>query len=288
MSGFRYGFRTRKGSIANFMGNIPAIPGFLLDAAPNAIRAYSLRLLKGSYTGNLIKVRRASDNTEQDIGLSGVSLDTSALQTFCAGTDGFITTWYDQSGNGVNATQTTSADQPKIVSSGTVITKNSLPSIHFYPGGYRRLNMGNLSTMTEGNGFFVVAVNADPAAAEQDTGWNELGGGSNSHFPWTDGNVYDDFGTTSRKTTNPPATLTTLGLYEVLSKNNYWENLWNASSVYSTTSNSVAFPSSAKLGSSPGYASNWWLSEFVLYDEDKSSFRSTIETNIDDYYGLSY
>lgn len=103
----------------------------LLDTYPNAAAAYSVRKLRTAYTGSAIRVRRSSDNTESDIGFSGVNLDTSALTSFCGSGNGFVTTWYDQSGNGRNATQTTAANQPQIVSSGAVINVNSKPSVRF-------------------------------------------------------------------------------------------------------------------------------------------------------------
>jgi hypothetical protein len=103
----------------------------LLDTYSGAAAAYSLRRLRTAYTGDAIRVRRASDNTEQDIGFVSNELDTSALTTFCSGTDGFVETWYDQSGNGRNATQGAAANQPQIVSSGSVININSKPSIKF-------------------------------------------------------------------------------------------------------------------------------------------------------------
>ena len=58
-------------------------------------------------------------------------MDTTALTSFCSGTNGFVTTWYDQSGNSNNATQTTAANQPQIVSSGSVITENLKPTLQF-------------------------------------------------------------------------------------------------------------------------------------------------------------
>jgi len=102
--------------------------GLLLDRYPNAAAAYSVRKLRGAYTGSAIRVRRSSDNAETDIGFSGANLDTSALTSFCGASNGFVTTWYDQSGNGINATQTTAARQPQIVSSGSVILTNTKPS----------------------------------------------------------------------------------------------------------------------------------------------------------------
>ena len=103
---------------------------YLLDDYSGAAAAYSLRLLDSTYSGNAIKVRRASDNTEQDIGFVDNELDTSSLESFCSGTDGFVTTWYDQSGSN-NATQTTAANQPKIVSSGSTITEGGKPTLEF-------------------------------------------------------------------------------------------------------------------------------------------------------------
>jgi hypothetical protein len=107
-------------------------PSLLLDLYPSAAAAYSVRLLRTAYTGSAIRVRRSSDNTEQNIGFTALgNLDESALTTFCSGTNGFVTTWYDQSGNARNATQTTAANQPQIVSSGSVITYNGKPTMTY-------------------------------------------------------------------------------------------------------------------------------------------------------------
>jgi hypothetical protein len=101
----------------------------LLDQFPNAAVAFSVKKIRNAYSGNCMKVRRASDNTTLDIGFSGDDLDTSSLQTFCAGTDGFVETWYNQSGTSAVATQTVLANQPKIVTSGSVILKDGIPAI---------------------------------------------------------------------------------------------------------------------------------------------------------------
>ena len=94
---------------------------YLLDLFPATV-AYSLRKLR-SGQAKAIRVRRSSDNAQQDIGFVGDELDTASLLSFCGVGNGFVTTWYDQSGNEYNATQTTQANQPQIVNSGVLNTK---------------------------------------------------------------------------------------------------------------------------------------------------------------------
>ena len=90
--------------------------------------AYSLRRLYASYTGAAIRVRRSSDGAQADIGfMANGDLDTVALLAFVGNGSGFVTTWYDQSGNNCHATQTTAANQPRIVTSGTIETRNGRP-----------------------------------------------------------------------------------------------------------------------------------------------------------------
>jgi hypothetical protein len=129
---------------------IPPADYLLLDDYPGAAAAYSLRKLDKDYTGDAVRVRRASDNTEEDIGFdANGDLDTSALATFCSGTNGFVKTWYDQSGNGNDATQTTTANQAKIYDSSTgVLTRNSLPTLSFNNTSFYPIAVNNPSPWT--------------------------------------------------------------------------------------------------------------------------------------------
>lgn len=107
----------------------PAPPPLLLDTYSSAIVAYSLRKLRTAYSGAAIRVRRSSDNTETDIGFVNNALDTASLLTFCGAGDGFVTTWYDQSGNSKNATETTTARQPQIVGNSVIFLLNGKPVV---------------------------------------------------------------------------------------------------------------------------------------------------------------
>jgi hypothetical protein len=136
----------------------------LLDLFPNAQVAFSLRKLREAYTGSAIRVRRSSDNTEQDIGFSNNQLDTSSLTTFCSGTNGFVKTWYDQSGNGRDGTQATAVNQPQIVSSGSVILEGTKPTLQF-DGTNDRLEFAEIA-LTAATGLLTLKRNASPTYQE--------------------------------------------------------------------------------------------------------------------------
>lgn len=109
-------------SISTLLRPVPATSR--LDSYTSGLwGAYSLRKLLTSYAGSAIRVRRSSDNTEQDFGFSGGFLDTVSLLSFCGAGNGFVTKWYDQSGAGHDFVQTTTSAQPQIVSSGAVLSK---------------------------------------------------------------------------------------------------------------------------------------------------------------------
>ena len=92
--------------------------------------AYSFRNLSSSYTGNVITVRESSGNTTSDFTADEVTDGT--LTTFCGSADGFVTKWWDQSGNSRHATQTTAANQPQIVAGGSLSTdSNGKPQLYF-------------------------------------------------------------------------------------------------------------------------------------------------------------
>jgi hypothetical protein len=90
------------------------------------IRFYAANVELG--TGNARPLlQRNVPEVVADVG----DLDAEALLTFVGGGNGFVPTWYDQSGNARNATQTTAGSQPQIVSNGAIITEGGQPAIMF-------------------------------------------------------------------------------------------------------------------------------------------------------------
>jgi hypothetical protein len=65
-----------------------------------------------------------------------------------------VTTWYDQSGNGRNATQATAANQPRIVNSGSLDTQLSKPAIQLI----NQSGNGFTTTLSLTNPFSIITV----------------------------------------------------------------------------------------------------------------------------------
>jgi|688.fasta_scaffold591444_1 hypothetical protein len=265
----------------------------LLDTYPNAAAAYSVRKLRAGYTGSAIKVRRSSDNTEQDIGFTALgNLDESALTTFCSGTNGFVTTWYDQSGNANNSTQTTAANQPQIVSSGAVITVNSKPATNFTNANTVGMDFTQLALTN----FTILWVSKKATAVGSAsiilTG---LPGGANYC-----GDDVDLEGNPSlRAISTPVISLTTLNtsptgvakLNQHLaylnrrSANQAVGQFNNSSNSYNNgTTNTFTIKSIALYGSGYNFVGN--LQEIIIYSNDQSANRTGISNNINTYYAI--
>jgi hypothetical protein len=250
----------------------------LLDDYPGAAAAYSLRLLDSDYTGSAIRVRRASDNAEQDIGFNANGdLDTSALATFCSGTDGFCKVWYDQSGNGLDATQAITGSQPKIYdNSAGVVTKNGKPGLFF--NGAEYIDTPDISTTVITS--FAVHDNDGNSPVNVNM------------FRRTDNSFTRDNGTymLSRISGGTVTTATTSQIdfksWYVLGDGTYHE-----ASVNDQTPSTGATNAFTSINNRIGLygSTNYFLGyfyEMVLYDSNQSSNREGVNTNINDYYSI--
>jgi hypothetical protein len=279
--------------------------GLLLDLYPSAAAAYSVRLLRTAYTGNAIRVRRSSDNTEQDIGFSSGNLDTTSLTTFCSGTNGFVTTWYDQSGNANNATQSTAANQPQIVSSGSVINVNGKPSLDYTSS--ITIMLATAASLSNSNSLTMTTVaKINNPSVSYKYAWAigiTSGAGYSAFIPVT-GSTFQDWITDDLafwgngfNSTNPPRIISQ-GL-QYTSGNQYLNfgvtgttNVFNINnSTITTRVNTTAncnYSGVIALGNSnsntEGLLGN--LQEIVLWQNDLSANRIGINSNTNSYYGI--
>ena len=253
---------------------------FLLDLYPSAAASYSLRKLRSAYTGSAIRVRRSSDNTEQDIGFTSANvLDTTSLTSFCSGTNGFVTTWYDQSGNANNATQSTAANQPQIVSSGSVITLNSKPSLQASTS-LKRLSVNNISY----NECYISVVfnrtgnisNTDSLYVFNNVPYNQL---------FSDSSNWKYYSNVSYNTTIPLSTSQKLITQVDNGTNTLFYDNNTLDSTFGTSVN-VSNQTLSLFAYQTAYGTLGNMQEFILYSADKTSDRTGINTNINTYYGI--
>ena len=242
----------------------------LLDTYSGAAAAYSLRLLDSSYVGSAIRVRRSSDNTEQDIGFNVFGeLDTVSLLDFAGTGDAFVKTWYDQSGNSNDATQTVTGSQPQIVSSGAVITENGKPVVEFIS---KTLNVPNSATSSTMFAFSVFKTN--DVTTEQGVynfnanGSLSLNRGGNGVICMRNGNVG------SSGTTATPHLVSAHHGTKVF-----------IDGTQATTSVTGRLSNSNTLGRA-NYHLNGFIQEFIVYLSDESDNRAGIESNLNTFYNI--
>ena len=274
---------------------------YLLDLFPATV-AYSLRKLRSGQT-IAIRVQRSSDNAEQDIGFVGNELDTASLLSFCGAGNGFVTTWYDQSGSGYNVTQTTQANQPQIVSSGVVITENGKPAIQFDGSNDTLVNNSLFFIADTPNCQFIVCergigaitilpVGSTPTATAYEHVMLSLGA------PYLDfqtskyGHLYQQNCFGSNLTQSVGSQLLLITIYNGSDKNTASNYNYRVSGGNLTTSNSGSLghePEAFSIGGRRVQGTimfNSKIQEVIIYNTDQTANRTVIESNINTHYTI--
>jgi len=257
-------------------------PSLLLDTYSGASAAFSLRKLRTAYSGSAIRVRRSSDNAEQDFGFVANVLDTASLLTFCGVGNGFVTTWYDQSGNANNGTQTTALNQPQIVSSGALLTVNSKPCMSI------SLNAIGLilgSTITVGASSFNSFVGKKDGVGTMlraltsaaTDGYKLMNSYDNKYYIFAKSGSY--LVSNTADTTTSQILLTGLNNAGTMS-------MFKNSSVVATTSGSYTYTNLIGLIGFGASGSAYRLQEAVFYNSEQSANRTGIEANINTFYTI--
>ena len=271
---------------------LESVPPSFLDTYSGAVAAYSLRKLSLDYSGDAILVRRASDNATQAIGFSGNQLDTATLESFCNGTDGFVTTWYDQSGNGNDAAQASASSQPKIVSSGSTILDNSKPCVQFDGSNDSIVTSSNFIANTDLSLFLLRKFN-NLQPRPQDILSQGVTTGSEGFKYGMNGGAQDQFGTyySSFNGSTDGTTTTNQELHSLITTSSTTTLNINAAGQTLSPSNSGQIgnnndPLTIGNRDTGGGYFNGNIQELIIYTADKSNDESGIETNINDFYSI--
>lgn len=249
----------------------------LITAVPD--RAFSFRRLSGAYSGYCAAVRPVgSGGAWTDIGFDANDWFDEAA-ALAVGSDLNILR-YDQSGNNNHETIVPTTTLPRLefnVLNGKVARK-------FTSGDW--VGMGGLSAFTQGEIHRLFKLADDPPPSGNGTFWAFGNSGSSIHVPFTDGIIYDDFGSTTRKTVgNPGLSMTSWRLVSTYSKANDWKYYLDANLLHSDNANTVGFNTACVLSSDR----NYWDSEVLVFPEEiGSTDRQKIWDNIEEYYVLAF
>ena len=255
----------------------------LLDLYPGAKFAYSLRLLRAAYTGPVVTVIRSSDSTP--INCTAAQVRDGTLTSFCSGTDGFVTTWYDQTVTANHATDgSVSTRRPQIVSNGALIENGSpgLPVLRF-DGTSDYLTQTSVSTISQPFTSIMALKRTGGAYSQNIFRGNNavpLFGGDNLE-------LYAGLTVVVASTPNNTRFLSSI--------------VWNGSSTTSrfngtsTTYNpgtlgltSGATPAAITIGSASGGGAPTTMDmhELIIYDSDQATNLNAIDSNLNVFYGI--
>jgi hypothetical protein len=293
---------------------------YILDLYPSAHHAFSLRKLRDSYTGFCLRVRRTtltpiattttvdvSFNSLNTIGLdsaityvSGTATTATNLGQFCASVvqgysnpdsvdtnqDIFISTWFDQSGNGKNVTSTTTTQQPRIVFGGNLETKDGKVAIRFIRTSSTRLvltdtsmNINNLSQYIVTSLITAAITNSSAFRSSSIPWWLPVSSASTTFINYNAGLAPQGFVCQSNDAVNR--------LYSMVADSttvNAYKNQINVGTKASTSALSqyIALGWSGSTGA-PN-ALDGYIQESITWQNQL--YVSPIQSNIITYYGI--
>lgn len=268
----------------------------LLDQYTGATAAYSVRKISSSYSGSAVRVRNKFTQTQTNIGFdSNGYIDLTALAA-AANESGDtkqlgVVTWYDQSGNGNDATQTSASAQPNIFLGSGAILVNGKVAINF--DGTNDFLSGAAKTTIDNTAIFAVIKsdsNTQDAVFIQNTlDANNLvalglgGAGTDNKL----GSRLKVGGSNVDSVGDNTFTATDQTLVSYIADN-------STSQIFIDGTEETDSPTSRSIGTATTIGAkgdgnnpfNGAIQEVIFYDSNESSNRTAIETNINEYYSI--
>lgn len=295
----------------------------ILDLFTSAHHAYSLRKLRTAYTGKCLRVRRTTTTpsvttTTVDVDFNGngtISLNSAItyvsgtattatnLGQFCASiVNGytnpdivntnqniFVVTWFDQSGNSKNPTQSTAGNQPRLVNAGQLEVSGSKPAVRFVRSLSTRLAI--IDTTANINNMSSYFVGAYAVASSVGGVGYSLGDGTNRfYFPVTgSSNVIAAYGASINAITLQTGFNLNRKIYELISPTigsttliQGWEN-GVAKGTFSIVNASTAQILLGNAGGGTNYYDGY-IQEVIGWQSNQN--RLNKENNINGYWAI--
>ena len=304
--GLGLGLQFRRNNVGGFNG--------LFDQFGYPAFGASMRLLGINYTGGLVRVRAFDGVSDQgtadvmpyligseywvDLNSTLENLDATAtgrglttsdtladlVDAGGANYDGFVTTWFDQSGNANDATQTSASAQPKIVDAGVLVEENGEPAI--LPDGVDDVFVIANSIGLLLSAFIVAQIGADAVDDEiiSNSSGNEYIAIKTNRYVYRTSGSYNPFDFTSNKTYSL-ASIIAEGSSNPRSISCYENSIISTDSPLSLDALNLNANSVILGDGNDNYYPNK-VQEIIIYNSDQSSNRTGIETNINNHYNI--
>jgi len=192
--------------------------------------------------------------------------------------DGFVETWYDQSGNSKDAVQATAGSQPKIVNAGTLL--NELD----FDGTDDSLAIDFGADLSQANSIFIVHQ-SDTTTATVNEFFDSVGGSNPRTLLDQSGSNYRMFSTGASVSTGVAITTDKSLIFALY---NGTSSLFakNGTATSALNAGTTDINQNSTLGSSATRFYDGTMQEVIIYNSDQSSNRVALETNINSHYSI--
>ena len=240
----------------------------------------------GTFAEFIIYPSDQSDNRTAIEANIGETYGITGIPAYDNTVDGFVETWYDQSGNGNDATQSVAASQPKIVDGGVLVSGNTGEPAFTGDGVDDILSLS--SSIDFGTGEFFVSTVADV-----NTGGALIGSAvPNWLLLLTTSSIQVRASNTNTIYVISPDSVLTAG-------ESYLISLSRVENDITAYVNGVAQADVETVASTDTFSADRFLqrgtngnpysdpvSEVIIYDSDQSDNRTAIEGNINAHYDI--
>ena len=231
-------------------------------------------------TGSYSHITIGESDVPSGFSISNVILNVVPNPIF----DGFVSQWYDQSGNGNDATQSVAASQPKIVDAGSLVTGG----IDF-DGVNDRLSFDSSVSLSTNDFYFASVIsildgNAVNIAPVGNAAGNRFLISLNYDIDTAQMRADDSTFLTQPFTRGVPANETLISISNVSNTATLRCETISAA-VFNTTGESFTLGNMGQY--LPGSYSKHSIKELIIYTSDQSDNRTAIEANIGETYGIT-
>lgn len=251
----------------------------LLDTYTGAAAAFSVRKLNSAYTGNCMQIFVQATLSTHEIGFVNGVIDESAILSAAGSNIALVNIWYDQSGNGNNASAT-GIRRPEIATGGAVHKVNGKCALKF---NTHHLTLTN--TVSASGDFSAFTVYKRDATNTTCSFFGNL----TKQYPysaWEYLNGLSVYVCNRNGQSYASCTVANHVLYSSFSISNVLSLYGNGASKSLTAAGGGGTADFDSVGVVNTAYANGYLQEGIIYTSDKSADRSSIESDINTYYSI--